>query len=281
MEKVAANNHYTEIKPCKALAPFVECYWILESEAPSQFRTKDKVLPYGYPEIGFIYGDDYRFYYSENRSEIMPKSFVAGQFCQPYYLQPTGVTGVIAIKFKPNGLFELFQMPMTLFTNKIIDFTEIAGEEARIITQQIITNPPNNRRIEIIEEYLMKKLLSRKSHLDYMQRTVSLILENIGNITVKELAAKLHISDRQIERKFKEQIGISPKMFSRLIRINYVFKLLRTNPDLEWQDVIYLCGYYDQAHFIRDFKEIAGESPNVFLSKKSMLTDVFQGTYFK
>jgi AraC-like DNA-binding protein len=209
----------------------------------------------------------------------MPKSFVAGQFCQSYYLEPTGVTGVIGIKFKPNGLFDLFQIPMTLFTNKIIDFATIAGEEAHIITEQIIANPPNNRRIEIIEEYLMKKLMNRKSQLDYMQRTVSMIMESIGNITVKELASKLNISDRQIERKFKEQIGISPKMFSRLTRINYVFKLLRTNPELNWQDVIFLCGYYDQAHFIRDFKEISGESPNVFLSRKAGIsTEVHQET---
>ncbi len=268
MKKVA-NNHFTEIQPCKALQPFVECYWILESDQPSLIRSGDQVLPYCYPEIGFIYGDDYRFYSSEKKSELMPKSFVAGQFCQSYYLEPTGVTGVIGIKFKPNGLFDLFQIPMTLFTNKIIDFAEVAGEEAHTITEQIITNPPNNRRIEIIEAYLMKKLMNRKSQLDYMQRTVSMIMESIGNITVKELASKLNISDRQIERKFKEQIGISPKMFSRLTRINYVFKLLRTSPELNWQDVIFLCGYYDQAHFIRDFKEISGESPNVFLSRKA------------
>jgi transcriptional regulator GlxA family with amidase domain len=109
-----------------------------------------------------------------------------------------------------------------------------------------------------------------------MQRTVSMIMESIGNITVKELSTKLNISDRQIERKFKEQIGISPKMFSRLIRINYVFKLLRTNPELNWQDVIFLCGYYDQAHFIRDFKEISGESPNVFLSRRTAVSAEIQ-----
>ena len=261
--------------PCAALKPFVQHYWILETTHPAPIGSRDKVLPYGHPEIGFIYGDDYRFYQTGQEPALLPKSFVAGQFCQSYYLEPTGATGVIGIRFTPTGLFALFQVSMSSLTNKITDFAEIGGEEVPEITAEIIEATPNDRRIEVIETYLLGKLANHKAQTNLLQRTVDLILKEIGNVTMGEICEKVNISARQLERKFKEQIGMSPKLFSRVVRVNHALKLLRTNPTYNWQDIIFLCGYYDQAHFIKDFKDLTGECPTGFLTRSHTLSTVF------
>lgn len=272
-------SYYKEVLSSEALKPFVQHYWILESRGPATIGTADKVLPYGHPEIGFIYGDDYRFYQEGQEPALLPKSFVAGQFCQSYFLEPTGATGVIGIKFTPTGLFDLFQVSMQGLTNKITDFTELGGEEAEVMARDIIEATPNDRRLEVIEAYLLGKLAKRKAQIGLMQRTVDMIIKEIGNVSLNDICEKVNISSRQLERKFKEQIGLSPKLFSRVVRINHAMKLLRANPDFNWQDIIYLCGYYDQAHFIKDFKDIAGESPTRFLTRSYTVNAGFRSAY--
>jgi AraC-like DNA-binding protein len=272
-------SFYKEVTPSEALKPFVQHYWILETKGPATIGSADKVLPYGHPEIGFIYGDDYRFYQAGETPELLPKSFVAGQFCQSYFLEPTGTTGVIGIKFTPTGLFDLFQVSMQGLANKITDFAEFGGEEAAQITSDIIAATPNDRRIEVIEAYLLGKLASRKAQIGLMQLTVNMILKETGNVSLSEIAEKVNISSRQLERKFKEQIGISPKQFSRVVRLNHALKLLRTNADYNWQDIIFLCGYYDQAHFIKDFKDIAGECPTRYMTRSHTPNTGFRSAY--
>lgn len=275
------NNTFTQIVPCTALQSYVECYWILKGSPQHENQGKDKVLPYGFPEVGFVYGDGFHFSASDGAERKVPACFLSGQFCQSYYLYNKGNGGIVAIRFKPAGLFELFKIPMKKFTNKIVDFTAIAGEEVSLWADQVIAAPTNYQRIKLIENFLLRKLHNRQACLDRIHQMVELIVSKLGNVTIKELAFRLKISDRQLERKFLEVVGISPKLFARLIRVNYVFKLLRTDPELKWQDIIYMCGYYDQAHFIRDFKYFAGESPNAYMARKTAFSDVFLGSYFK
>jgi AraC-like DNA-binding protein len=272
------NTFYTEIPPCNALQPYVECYWIVKNTSQTLDAHKDKVLPYGYPEVGFVYGDGFSFSVGEHAEERVPECFLAGQFCQPYFLCNKGKSGMTTIKFKPAGLYELLRVPMKEFTNKVVDFASIAGAEASLWANQVVEAPSNFQRVKLIENFLLNKLHLAQTGMAVMQLVVDLIINKFGNVTVKELACKLNISDRQLERRFLEVVGVSPKLFARMIRMNYVFKLLRSNPDLKWQDIIYLCGYYDQAHFIRDFKCFAGESPKVFMAKRFAGTREYQTT---
>jgi transcriptional regulator GlxA family with amidase domain len=119
---------------------------------------------------------------------------------------------------------------------------ELGGDEAEEMARDIIAATPNDRRIEVIEAYLLGKLAKRKAQMGLMQRTVDMILKEIGNVSLSDICEKVNISSRQLERKFKEQIGLSPKLFSRVVRVNHAMKLLRTNPEYNWQDIIYLCG---------------------------------------
>jgi transcriptional regulator GlxA family with amidase domain len=101
--------------------------------------------------------------------------------------------------------------------------------------------------------------------LYYLNRSAELIRRKKGLIPMEALAGKAFISARQLEREFRQKIGISPKHYMRLARLNEVNRVIKSGRRLLLTDVSYACGYSDQAHFIRDFKHFTGESPKKFL----------------
>jgi len=91
------------------------------------------------------------------------------------------------------------------------------------------------------------------------------------------LAEECNVSERQLQRLFLQHVGVSPKFFARTVRINHVFDLLKITNDRLWHDIVYHCGYFDQSHFIMEFKEFSGVTPEVFFRSTSIITDIFQG----
>ena len=115
-------------------------------------------------------------------------------------------------------------------------------------------------------ERFLKETLSRQSLQEsYVSKAVKLIYHSKAN-DIHDISEKVNISQRQLERKFKELIGVSPKQYARLIRINKAIGMLRKNPSLTLTDIAYYFGYFDQAHFNKDFKHITNQTPSSFPS---------------
>jgi AraC-like DNA-binding protein len=109
--------------------------------------------------------------------------------------------------------------------------------------------------------------LARNGKVDVtLDRSLTLIYSTRGQIRIDEIAAKLGLSNRQLVRKFNNSIGLSPKEFTRVIKFIGSLNYLKVNPKRNLAEAAYTCGYYDQAHFIRDFKEYAGLTPSQFLA---------------
>jgi transcriptional regulator GlxA family with amidase domain len=125
------------------------------------------------------------------------------------------------------------------------------------------TAPTNEARIAIISEFLAQKLDSNTRELPVLYRAVHTVLANNGTLTVDSLAAEHGISKRQFERRFKDLAGLSPKLYSRVIRFQAAtqFKL---NGTRDLTEIAYASGYYDQSHFINDFREFSGYTPKQY-----------------
>ena len=121
--------------------------------------------------------------------------------------------------------------------------------------------------IERTEKFLVQILAKQTLQESYVTKAVKLIYNSRMN-HVHELSEKVNISQRQLERKFKELIGVSPKQYFKLIRINKAIELLRQNQSLNLTDITYYCGYFDQAHFIKDFKQITSQTPSSFIAEQ-------------
>jgi transcriptional regulator GlxA family with amidase domain len=110
------------------------------------------------------------------------------------------------------------------------------------------------------------------------KESVELLFQMKGQISVVELAQRLGISKRNLERRFSQEIGLSPKQLAKTIRLQALLKMLNQSQSKSLTELALECGYYDQAHFIKDFKEFTGLSPKQFYADNLKMSNLFIGT---
>jgi AraC-like DNA-binding protein len=247
--------NYSTFVPDLKLQSLVECYWIVEG-TDTEWQ---KIAPDGYTEMIFHFGDRYRVRHSGKPEELQPYGILAGQIDIPIFLRPEGKSGVLGIKFHPTGIWKLFGIDMSLLTNQTADLDEFLEGAAGKLIDELRQSPDNNHRVLVIETFLLsrQKIELRKSEIDPV---ITAIHNSKGQISIQEVADTYKLSLRKIERLFKQHVGVSAKLYSRLIRFAHIYKMIQ-KPELTKAEATYLSGYFDQAHFNKEFKEFAGESP--------------------
>jgi AraC-like DNA-binding protein len=114
----------------------------------------------------------------------------------------------------------------------------------------------------IVESFLLNKARSIKKVMPFDLAMIELLKHN-GNLPIEKVASLACVSIRQFERLSKERIGLPPKLYSRITRFSKAYRLREEQPQLTWTRIAYECGYFDQMHFIRDFREFAGITPKL------------------
>lgn len=256
---------YKKYTPSRALQPYVMCYYIWEHNEHLAEAIQVQTPPTGLGGIVFNYGDSYQVLNDKKEWERLPYSFVAGQFTKNYSLRLGGKIGMIGIVFLPAGLSHLLGTPMSAFTEQRYDLNLVLGKEAALLEHQILESNTALQKIAAIEKFLQQKLGKINIKIDVVDHAISAIIEHKGILSINQLSDDLCISPRQFRRRFTEKVGISPKLLSRIKRFNYISKLSADAP-AKWTDMVHKGGYYDQAHFIRDFCTFSGKSPSDFVN---------------
>jgi AraC-like DNA-binding protein len=255
---------YKRIEPHAALSPFIECYWIIESDATAD-NAREKIIPDGFVEIIYHYGDSYKLSLHEGGWEEQQNKLLGGQIDQHFYIQNTGRTGMIGIKLRPEAATLLFGIDMSKYTNKVTSLTQIPTMKE---VEMLFDAHDHDEILTKIEQYFLARIPQTAPHP--IQKAVSRIFQQNGVLSVQDLSDHLSIGQRQLERLFKKYIGLSPKRYMRIIRFNYIFELMK-NKGHNWQDLVFKAGYYDQSHFIKNFQEFTGEDPTQYgFNEKNM-----------
>ncbi|MDF3026629.1 MAG: AraC family transcriptional regulator [Fluviicola sp.] len=262
---------YHTFQPNRDLDSLIKCYWTLEVQA--EFNSeKQRIIPDGCMELIFILGDDIRRYTSENEFIIQPRAIVVGQITEPFTIQPVGYVHCFATRFYPYGVTNFIKTPLKDLENKETPIAEIFGQTtANELEQQIIHAAGTQQRIEIIETFLLN-ILNEKATIDnIVKTTVDALLATSGSSPIKSILKEDLSKRRQLERKFLKQIGMSPKQLGKVVRLQTALKLLLNQQTETFTEIAYESEYYDQNHFIKDFKEFTGIRPKDFLSDEQMI----------
>jgi methylphosphotriester-DNA--protein-cysteine methyltransferase len=161
------------------------------------------------------------------------------------------------------------------------------------LTSSIVSIPAKERRVEqqfmdcqtadellpLVENWLAG-LLTQQKERHYMKKIAS-VYEYIAqqsheNLLIQKISKKQGCSVRTLERHFKEGIGISPKQYQRIVRFNHVISYIRQHRFINWTDIVYQFGYYDQPHFINDFNLFYGKTPTAFSIQEKLLSSIVQ-----
>lgn len=261
---------YQTFQPHLHLASLISCYWTLEVPADHNSQ-KQRIVPDGCIEMAFILGDDIKRYTSGNQFILQPRAMVLGQTIEPFYIEPTGYVNTFAIRFYPYGFANFVTEPIKNLANKetplglLFDAT-IASE----LEQKIIKAKDAEERIDIVEEFFLERLNDQSTVENIVKRTVDALLLAKGNTSIKTILQEDLSKRRQLERKFVKQIGVSPKQLGKLIRLQTALKMLINKEEESLTSIAYKSEYYDQSHFIKDFKELTGTNPKEFLGNENM-----------
>lgn len=268
---------YQVYTPPLELSPFVKCFWSLEND-PEPVPVRQRVVPDGCMELIIHYGDPYRQYFEDGSSKLQPRSFIYGQINSFLEITATGRSGIIAARFLPDGLNPFLKIPVASLDDKAEPLSTLFGAEAGLLESRVIDAKDNLERKAQMEQFLLSQLLRADTVDGITKSCVALIFQTQGRISVSELANKMNIHQRNMERRFNHVVGLSPKQLARMMRLQAALKMLCQKKSGNLTSIAHETGYFDQAHFIKDFKEFTGQSPKSFYADNLQLSTLFSGT---
>lgn len=274
VQKLTMELNPKTYEPNIELIEFVKRYWTLDGEKEN-IPIKNTIVPDGTMKLIFHYGDTYKHHSQNGEITVLPKCFLIGQLTMPYVIEPVGVTGSFVVQFKPNGFLPFSTIPIKEMENKAIPLDNLFGEDGIKLGNQILKADSTFERIQIIEVFLFKQLANRKNIDHIVKSTIETIFNANGLFSVNEFSKNNNINRRQLARKFSSTIGLSPKQLAKTIRIQTILKALLNDEISSLTYLAYENEYFDQAHFIKEFKEFTGLTPKEFFGDGLRMSLIF------
>lgn len=259
---LSRGKDFLYIPPHKLLQPYISCYTIT---FPVAMPNEYTILPTASSTIVVSVSDSL---ISSGLRGVNTKASKVGAKANKMKL-------LLLIEFRPGGLEPFLNIDQTVLLDQYFSLHEFDSKLTHMIEEELIKASDIVSLIDGLNELFLTRFVN--FYMD--KRTLGIankIMIHNGNISPKELSVDFHYSERHIRRLFLQKIGITPKMFSRIVRVNYALQLIQSStPTL--LDITTLAGFFDQSHFIHDFKEICGMSPTDYIKNMS----VFYNDKFK
>ncbi|GAA4378729.1 helix-turn-helix domain-containing protein [Hymenobacter koreensis] len=271
-------------RPCPALQPFVSNYMLMHVQLDAQLPRAVNPYPTNPEQCLFFYARDVIevFNYAQEKERSSGPSIIVGPQVARVNLQMGYNQLTIKVGFQPGGLFRLFGIPMWQLLDQMVDSSDVVGREIEEVNERLRDTDDYARMIAVVEQYLLNKINRLKTETHAVDAVARLMLTaHAQPMSVDGLADHACLSTRQFERKFLERVGMSPKLFMRVVRFAKAYRLKDQQPHLDWQDIVYQCGYYDQMHLIKDFKLFAAVTPTVLAKEEARSpVKIFAGSPF-
>lgn len=272
---------YAEYAPPVALASVVRCFWSLEGQAHDLGTAAQPILPDGRPEIILHLGDPFELIRVDGTVERQPRTIVAGQLTSPLLVRPIGTVAVVGIRLRADAMPALIPCAQHRLAGLPVDLGALSMRLARELSDAGIRAASAGLAVDAVSDCLRRHL--DQSRLDPRVRAaVATIRRRNGDVSVDEIARLVGVSRRHLERRFQDAVGISPKRFARIARFQRALSTFEASTSRQrGAATAASCGYADQAHFIRDFNELAGCSPEAHLLRDALLARLFVRSGFQ
>jgi AraC-like DNA-binding protein len=259
MEESAIRFREYQVHP--SLAPFIKSIWSQESDHAVFDAGRERILPDSCLELVFHFRDPFRSHFADGTTALQPQAFVVGQMKRFLEIEPEGRMGLIAVRFYARSAYLFFHTPLSEVAAGIVDLADIWQNRASEMTEKIGLSQDMAARVLLIEEALLTRL-NQNGHYDYtVEECLRRIEAHRGRLSVAQLAKDLGVSSRQLSRRFRNNVGLTPKEFSRVSRFLHVLRCLSNGQHSSLTETALACGYFDQAHLNHDFREMAGMAP--------------------
>jgi len=251
----------------KQLTPYLKHYFVLDFTGLPSETVEVKVPPTGFPVLQFHFGENSNFYHHK---QFTSQSLFIGQCSRHIILYPKRNMRIIGINFKPYGLYNLLGISPRQIFNSGIESSVLFGEDNVASITQTLKNEGIKKGIAEIETLLLAFKNNNVKSQPHFDTLVDKTESENGLLNITKILDKT-VSIRTFQRYFREVIGISPKLYSQILRHKYIMELLYKNPQMTWSDMMLKGFYYDFAHFTKDFSHFSGTTPKKYLPIKNCL----------
>lgn len=201
------------------------------------------------------------------KDKELPPAFLYGAATCPGTIEVVGEFSTIGIYFHPTALKSVFGLNADALTDTCVDLNLVLGSENRRRVADLDESLTLDKRVAVMADVLLSEIDRNTQRQDAnLIPILAEIAATAGSLSVKELGVRHRLSERSLERKFRQSVGLSPRMYLRIVRFQETVKQLRAGHYAKLSDVAYDQGYADQSHFIRAFKEFSGLSPKDYLA---------------
>jgi AraC-like DNA-binding protein len=191
-------------------------------------------------------------------------SFVAGLDDTCAVIEHDGEMCGVQVDLTPLAARMIFRVPMQALARQVVPLEDLLGREAQRLEDRLLDSGSWNERFDLIESALGKRLATAEPpppDIDWAWRRLT---SARGRVRIADLAAELGCSRKHLATRFREHVGIPPKLLARLLRFSHASELMLSFPQATVAEVAAACGYYDQAHLDRDFREFAETTPTAY-----------------
>jgi len=252
---------YVEHRPCAALRSHVECLWLVSDARPRPERAPERIVPDGCPELIVHLLDPFSRQIA-GRWVPQGRVFLAGTLTRPWLLRAGRRIRTLGIRFRPGEVRPILPVSMIEAADRELPLAASVGRgRAGTLLRGLRAARSEAARFAAAEEWLLERLAASHTRESAARPAVRLLLEARGAARIADVARALGWSRRRLERVFARDLGTSPKLFARIVRLNAVLAGLDARERASAVDMALAAGYFDQAHLLRDFRALAGRTP--------------------
>jgi AraC-like DNA-binding protein len=264
-------------KSSSVLEPYIKHYWSIDQRLLEGEKYIHRIIPCGISELMFYL--EPKPVVIDPRKDFSESVVLSGHQKEFFDLQIENKISLFSIAFQPEGLMEFFNIPLIEVYNQNIPLKFIDKKLEQELFPKIQSANSFEDRVEIANAHFIQLLSKNQSAFEFkrISHIVKTIKTSKGLIDVESLSNEACLSRKQFERVFTKHIGSTPKQYLKTVRLQHSLHLKSKDKDKSLTQLAYDCGYYDQSHFINEFKQQTGHTPKQYFNNYDSFSDFFDG----
>lgn len=255
-------------KPAPPLSQYID--WFFYYRGYQASHQMEKLLPDGSIDLLIDLTDTpKKLFHDEGAASFttFTKGWISGMKTD-YILIDASVSHMIGVHFKPGGLYPFVDFRVSELNNRTLDLDLVFGSSVMDLRDSILEASAIEEKFSRLEAFLLEKMDGHSEKNPFVSYAVSCLLNTPDMWSIGRLTEKTGITQKHLITLFKKHVGLPPKLFARISKFQKVIQLVEQQQMIDWTSLAYECGYYDQAHFIREFRSFSGINPSSYLVQK-------------
>ena len=255
--------------PPPPLADFVALFWLYEGGPLPP--TKERALPTGTTELVINLRADRLVIYDQQdhaRPHLFPGALICGPHAEYFVIDRADQEAILGVHFKPGGARHFFRHPAGDFRNAHVALETVWGGRAGELRERLLATPTRQGKFQLLEQALLAQATRPLARHPAVAFALREFRRRPDVPTIAAVTGQLGLSARRFGQLFSDEIGLTPKLYCRVRRFQGLLHRIEQGRRVDWPGLALSCGYYDQAHCIRDFRAFSGLNPTAYLARR-------------